>query len=73
MPVELELGSNCTAKAIIDDLSKDGFRLRSRALLHPGQIFKMHLQRETVTCELRWTDGFEAGGVFRGDAKAPTW
>lgn len=73
MTVMLELGPHCTVKAIIDDLSKDGFRLRSRAILHPGQLLKMQLHRETVACQLRWTDGFEAGGVFCEHAEVREW
>jgi PilZ domain-containing protein len=73
MPVMLEIGPNCTVKGIIDDISKEGFRLRSRALLHPRQVLKMRLPRETVACELRWTDGLEAGGVFKEESKAPKW
>ncbi len=73
MPVFLELAPDIKIKAIIDDLSKDGFRLRSRAVLHVGQSVTLHLPREAVACELCWVDGLEAGGVFREAAEAPRW
>jgi hypothetical protein len=73
MPVDLELSPNSLVRAIIDDLSRDGFRLRSRAILHEGQSLKMHLPRATVTCELRWVDGLQAGGVFIEAPDAPSW
>ncbi|MGZ2411822.1 PilZ domain-containing protein [Sphingomonas sp. F9_3S_D5_B_2] len=73
MPVTLELSADRTAKAIIDDLSKDGFRLRSRAALQPGQKLKMHTPRETLACELRWVNGFTAGGVFAENSDPPRW
>jgi hypothetical protein len=73
MAVQLELGPHRMVKAILDDLSQDGFRLRSGALLHPGQILKIHLPRETAICELRWVDGLQAGGVFTEASNAATW
>jgi hypothetical protein len=73
MPVTLTLDSGHRVKAIVDDLSKSGFRLRSRALLHLGQTFDMHLPRDTVACELRWSEGVAAGGIFIGNLNAPAW
>lgn len=73
MRVSLKIDSGHTALAIVDDLSKDGFRMRSRALFHPGQRFRMHMPRDTADCEIRWADGLEAGGVFLQRAPAPKW
>lgn len=73
MSVILELASGCKVKATIDDLSRDGFRLRSESVLHLGQTLTMHSPRETVLCELRWVDGHEAGGVFQQQAEPPKW
>lgn len=73
MAVSLELSEDRIVKALLDDLSKDGFRLRSGALLHPGQRLRMHLPRETVSCELKWVDGLEAGGVFSDAPTVPAW
>jgi hypothetical protein len=64
MRVVLELAPGSEVKAIIDDLSNSGFRLRSRSILHVGQAVRMQLPRETIDCGLRWVDGLEAGGVF---------
>lgn len=73
MPIMLEVSPGRTVKAIIDDLSKDGFRLRSRAPLEVGQRVKIHMPRETVDCELLWVDGQCAGGVFAETAQAAIW
>ena len=73
MRVNLELGPDTIIKAVIGDLSKDGFRLRSGAVLHVGQKVTMHLPRETVACELRWVNGMQAGGVFADAPAAPAW
>ena len=73
LKVMLELTAGNLVKAIVDDVSKDGFRLRTRAILHPGQTVFMHLQRERLTCEVRWVSRPEAGGVFIGAAAAPSW
>jgi hypothetical protein len=73
MGVNLELGPDRIVKAVIDDLSKDGFRLRCRAILYPGQNLKMHLPRETLVCELLWVAGLQAGGIFAETSAAPAW
>lgn len=73
MSTVLEIQPDFRVKAIIADLSKDGFRLRSRALLHVGQIVKLHMPREMVPCELRWVDGFNAGGVFLEKSNLADW
>lgn len=64
MPVRLTTRPGFTAQAFFEDLSKDGFRLRSPIVLHVGQLISLEMPRETVACEVRWVDGFEAGGVF---------
>ena len=69
----MEVRPDFTVKAILEDLSKDGFRLRSRVILHAGQIVTLHMPRETVACELRWVDGFEAGGVFLDRSTLAVW
>lgn len=73
LPVVLEIGLDSKAKAVIEDLSQDGFRLRSEVPLHAGQALKMHLPREIVECELRWVDGFTAGGIFHRRANPAQW
>jgi hypothetical protein len=64
MNVVVEFETGATIKAVIQDLSTGGFRLRSRTLFYVAQRVKLHLPREIVEGELRWVDGFEAGGVF---------
>jgi hypothetical protein len=73
MPVELELTPGSKIAAEINDLSKDGFRLRSSAVLHAGQALTMHLPRDTARCEVRWVDGLDAGGVFHEPARISEW
>lgn len=73
MPVTLELAPNCTIKAIIDDLSACGFRLRSRVILHVGQQVIMRMPRGKMPCRLRWVDGHRAGGEFIDEAREATW
>lgn len=73
MSITLELSKDCAVKAIIEDLSSDGFRLRSRALLHPGQRVRMRLPRDTLDCKLLWVDGIVAGGVFEKSPELPIW
>jgi hypothetical protein len=54
-----------TVDVTVVDVSKDGFRLRSVTELELGS--KVSLQMENVTpvrCEIRWSCGHEAGGVF---------
>jgi hypothetical protein len=73
MGVGLELREGSIVKAVIDNLSKDGFGLRSGAVLHSGQRLTMHLPRATLACEIRWIDGLQAGGVFAEASAAPSW
>jgi hypothetical protein len=54
-----------TLDVVVVDVSKDGFRLRSVAELDLGS--KVSLQRKNVApvrCEIRWSCGHEAGGIF---------
>jgi hypothetical protein len=54
-----------TVDVTVVDVSKDGFRLRSVTELELGS--KVSLQMENVApvgCEIRWSCGHEAGGVF---------
>jgi hypothetical protein len=73
MTVCLDLQTGERVKAIVEDLSKSGFRLRSSALLHPAQKLRMKLPKETLACEVRWVDGLEAGGVFTESLEVPSW
>ena len=54
-----------TVDVVIVDVSKSDFRLRSVAELELGS--KVSLQMKNVApvrCEIRWSCGHEAGGVF---------
>jgi hypothetical protein len=54
-----------TVDVTIVDVSRDGFRLRSITELEIGS--RVLLQMENVApvrCEIRWSCGHEAGGVF---------
>lgn len=73
MSVVLESDSGWTTDALVADLSKNGFRLTSSAVLHVGQVLTMRLPREHVLCKICWVDGLEAGGIFHGRAKLPSW
>lgn len=73
IPVLLEVAPNCTVKARIANVSQGGFRLAADAVLQVGQTMKMHLPRESVSCELCWADGLEAGGIFHDRAELRTW
>ena len=73
MPVVLETQSGSTIDALVADLSKSGFRLTSSAMLHVGQVLTMRLPREDVLCRICWVDGLQAGGIFHGRSKLPTW
>lgn len=73
LPVVMEIRPDFKVKAFLEDLSKDGFRIRSRAVLHVGQVVSLHMPRETVACELRWVDGFAAGGVFLTQSTLAVW
>ena len=73
LEVVLELSPAKLARAIVDDISKDGFRLRTRAVLRPGQRVFLHMRRDRVACEVRWVSRPEAGGVFIDAAAPPSW
>jgi len=50
---------------VIVDVSKDGFRLRSVAELELGSTVSLRMKNVApVRCEIRWSCGHEAGGVF---------
>lgn len=73
MHVLLALRSDVSTKAFIEDISKEGFRLRSRAVLHVGQRIRLTMPRETIAAQVRWVDGFEAGGEFVKKAGLAAW
>lgn len=54
-------------KAVIENLSKDGVRIKSRVLLYAGQVIELEMPRETFACQVRWVSGFEAGGILVRD------
>jgi hypothetical protein len=65
--------SDLPVKALNEDISKEGFRLRSRAVLHVGQLITLTMPSETIAAEVRWVDGFEAGGVFLEKCDLAVW
>lgn len=73
MTVGLALTPSCKIKAIIEDFSANGFRLRSRLVLHVGQQFTMQMPRGDATCHVRWVDGYRCGGVFEDKIIEPIW
>lgn len=73
LPVILEIRRGSEVKAVIEDLSQDGFRFRSEVPLRAGEALKMRLPRGVVDCELRWVDGYNAGGVFKQPDSAAQW
>jgi hypothetical protein len=49
----------------VTDLSEGGFRLTSEEILEVGEQVKLRADRHgEVRAEIRWVDGFSAGGVF---------
>jgi hypothetical protein len=64
LPVTFSLSANSVAKGRVIDLSPNGFRIRTSVVLYPGQRIRMQLPNAEASCELRWTTGFEAGGMF---------
>jgi hypothetical protein len=55
----------CTLDVTIVDVSSRGFRLRSIAELEVGSDVLLHIERVApVRCQIRWTCGHEAGGIF---------
>jgi hypothetical protein len=73
LPVVVAVRPDFKIKAVIEDLSKDGVRLKSRVVLHVGQVVSLEMPRETIACEIRWVSGFEAGGVLLDDNALPDW
>ena len=73
LPVVVAVRPDFKIKAVIDNLSKDGVRLKSRVVFHQGQVVSLELPRETIACEIRWVDGFDAGGVLLDDYALPDW
>jgi hypothetical protein len=55
----------CTLDVTIVDVSQHGFRLRSVAELEIGSTVVLQMpESRPVRCEIRWSCGHEAGGVF---------
>lgn len=55
----------CCVPVVITDVSKDGFRLQSRAELVIGDEVTLQVQkRPPVRGRIQWTCGLEAGGTF---------
>ncbi len=55
----------CCIDVVITNLSKDGFRLQSRAELVSGEEVELQVhKRPPVRGRIQWTRRFEAGGVF---------
>lgn len=73
MPVWMELVPGCLVNATIVDLSAEGFRLTSESMLYVGEAIQMHMPKGSITCELRWVDGLEAGGIFLEKVQVRSW
>lgn len=55
----------CELAVVITDVSRDGFRLMSRCELEVGsEVLLQVAKMEPVRALIRWTRGYEAGGVF---------
>ena len=55
----------CELAVVITDVSRDGFRLMSRCELEVGAEVQLRMAKmEPVRAMIRWTRGYEAGGVF---------
>ena len=55
----------CELAVVITDVSRDGFRLMSRCELEVGSEVLLRVGKiEPVRALIRWTRGYEAGGVF---------
>jgi len=55
----------CELEVMITDVSRDGFRLQSRAELEVGAEVLLHVTKlAPVKAIIRWTRGREAGGTF---------
>ena len=54
---------------VVTDVSRDGFKLESRAELEVGsQVILLVTKMAPVKALIRWTRGSEAGGVFMESA-----
>jgi hypothetical protein len=54
-----------TVDVVIVDVSKDSFRLRSVTELEIGSNVLLQMENVSpVRCQIRWSCGHEAGGVF---------
>ena len=55
----------CEVPVVVIDVSSSGFRLTSRSELEPGSEVELRVQKlAPVRALIRWTCGYEAGGVF---------
>ena len=55
----------CALDVTITDVSRDGFRLESRCELEVGSDILLQVAKlDPVKASIRWTCGYEAGGVF---------
>ena len=55
----------CALDVVITDVSRDGFKLESRSELEVGSEILLQVAKlEPVKATIRWTCGYEAGGVF---------
>jgi len=58
-------GDGCTLDVVITDVSRDGFKLESRSELEVGaEVLLLVTKMAPVKALIRWTRGYEAGGVF---------
>ena len=55
----------CLLDVVITDVSRDGFKLESRCELEVGSEILLQVAKlAPVKAMIRWTCGFEAGGIF---------
>ena len=55
----------CRLDVVIIDVSREGFRLQSRAELETGAEVLLQVQKSPpVRAMVKWTCGHEAGGIF---------
>lgn len=55
----------CRIDVVITNVSRDGFRLHSRAELTEGEEVLLQVAADEPTrARIRWTRGFDAGGEF---------
>lgn len=60
----LTFADGSTVRVIVTDISHGGFRLRSEELLEAGEKVQLRDRHGEAAAEIRWVDGFTAGGVF---------